>query len=62
MELSRFCVSIHSDGEQLKEYSVETSADGKKAACWIPSQSGKVRFFEHRLVKYKTETLQRNLW
>ena len=43
MELSGFRVSIHSDGEELKEYSVEVSPDGKKATCWVPSQSGKVR-------------------
>jgi len=42
MELSGFRVWIHSDGEKLKEYSVEVSPDGKKAACWVPSQSGKV--------------------
>jgi len=41
MELSGFRVSIHSDGEELKEYSVEVSPDGKKATCWVPSQSGK---------------------
>jgi hypothetical protein len=43
MELSGFRVSIHSDGEELKGYSVEASPDGKKAVCWVPSQSGKVR-------------------
>ena len=44
MELSGFRVSIHSDGEDLKEYSIEVSPDGKKATCWVPSQSGKVRY------------------
>jgi hypothetical protein len=43
MELRGFYVSIHSDGEQLKEYSVKISPDGKKATCWIPSQAEKVR-------------------
>ena len=43
MELSGFRVSIHSDGEELKGYSVEVSPDGKKTTCWVPSQSGKVR-------------------
>lgn len=42
MKLSGFRVFIRSNGERLKEYSVEVSADGKKAICWIPSQSGKV--------------------
>jgi len=43
MELSGFHVCIHSDDEQLKEHSIEISPDGKKATCWITSESGKVR-------------------
>ena len=43
MELSGLRMSINSDGEELKQYSVEVSPDGKKANCWVPSQSGKVR-------------------
>lgn len=42
MQLSGFQVSIHSDGQQLKEYSIEVSQDGKTATCWIPCQTGKV--------------------
>jgi hypothetical protein len=44
MKLSGFHMSIESDGGLLKEYSIEVSPDGKKATCWIPSQSGKVRY------------------
>ena len=39
-ELDGFSVSVHSEDEQLNEYSIEISPDGKKATCWIPSQSG----------------------
>ena len=42
MKLSGFHVSVHSGGERLKEYTIEVSPDGKKATCWMPSQSGKV--------------------
>lgn len=43
MELRGIHVVILSDDEELKEYSTKVSPDGKKATCWIPSQSGKVR-------------------
>ncbi|KAF9646176.1 hypothetical protein BDM02DRAFT_3271155 [Thelephora ganbajun] len=49
MELSGFRTSIHSDGEQLKEYSIEVSPDGKKVTCWIPSQSGKEFAVKYRV-------------
>ena len=49
MELSGFRVSVYSDGEDLKEYSVEVSPDGKKVTCWVPSQSGKVRHTQTRV-------------
>ena len=44
MKLSGFHVSVHSNGRELKEHSIEISLDGKKAICWIPSQIGKVRW------------------
>ena len=43
MELRGLHVVINSDDKELEEYSVEISPDDKKATCWIPSQSGKVR-------------------
>lgn len=41
MKLLGFHVSIYSDDKRMKEYSVVISPDGKKATCWIPSESGK---------------------
>ena len=42
LELKGFKVWVSVDNEtELGEYNVETSGDGDKMTCWIPSEAGK---------------------
>ena len=45
-QIGHFQAWIDVENEQLLEYGVEYSADGKQATCWIPSETGKVRSIE----------------
>ncbi|KAJ7025777.1 hypothetical protein C8F04DRAFT_1127548 [Mycena alexandri] len=40
-DLGRFSCWVEVDGARLKEYSLEYSADGTEATCWIPSEVDK---------------------
>ncbi|KAJ7483537.1 hypothetical protein FB451DRAFT_107859 [Mycena latifolia] len=41
MHLGQFSAYVSVDDVKLSEYTVETSADGTQATCWIPSENGK---------------------
>jgi len=43
LRLGSLSAWITVDGEELQEYGVEISDNGKEATCWIPSKVGQVR-------------------
>ena len=54
MKLPGVRISIRSDCEELKECTIEVSANGKKAACWVSGQSGKIGHTLTHAEVYKT--------
>lgn len=49
MQIKGFHAWVLVDGIELNQYGVETSSEGDKVTCWIPSEAGKARWLSHIL-------------